>query len=182
MTRADFWNHIRASKRNDPHTHAERLVARLSKLPPDQILAFDHLWGTALHEAYNWNLWGAAYLINGGCSDDGFTDFRSWLILQGRDIFQAAVKNPDTLADVVEPDDDEFECECYPAMEAWFKATGTEQNDAGYTAWHAAWKAKYPKLQPNPKLGRGWDFDNEKQLRKRLPRLASLYLNGDEDD
>jgi hypothetical protein len=28
--------------------------------------------------------WGAAYLANGGCSDDGFDYFRGWLIGQGR--------------------------------------------------------------------------------------------------
>ena len=55
-----------------------------------------------LAEAYHWDLWGAAYLINGGCSDDGFEYFRRWLVLQGRDVFQAAVSNPDTLAEVAE--------------------------------------------------------------------------------
>ena len=33
-------------------------------------------------------LWDAAYLINGGCSDDGFDYFRGWLVDQGRETFE----------------------------------------------------------------------------------------------
>jgi len=36
-----------------------------------------------LNKAYTWDLWGAAYLINGGCSDDGFEYFRRWLVSRG---------------------------------------------------------------------------------------------------
>src|SRR5438067_2330309 len=103
MTRTQFWEHIAASKRHDSEAHAERLAKRLAKLPMREILAFDHWWNVALAEAYFWDLWGAAYLINGGCSDDGFEYFRRWLILQGSDVFKAAIKQPDSLADVVNP-------------------------------------------------------------------------------
>ena len=34
---------------------------------------------------YRWDMWAAAYLIGGGCSDDGFIDFRAGLIAQGLD-------------------------------------------------------------------------------------------------
>jgi hypothetical protein len=50
-------------------------------------------------ESYRWDLWGAAYLINGGCSDDGFDYFRGWLLSQGRAIWQATLADPDSLAD-----------------------------------------------------------------------------------
>jgi hypothetical protein len=35
----------------------------------------------------------------GGCSDDSFMDFRTWLMLQGRDAIEAVVQDPDVLAD-----------------------------------------------------------------------------------
>lgn len=41
---------------------------------------------------------GAAYLINGGRSDDGFDHFRGWLLTQGRATWQAALAEPDSLA------------------------------------------------------------------------------------
>ena len=52
-----------------------------------------------LHAAlYRWDMWAAAYLIGGGCSDDGFIDFRAGLIAQGRDWYQRAAASPDSLA------------------------------------------------------------------------------------
>src|SRR5262245_32845411 len=123
MTRDEFWEHIRASKRKDPDGHVERLTKRLTKLPVEEIIDFEHWWETACAEAYFWDLWGAAYTINGGCSDDGFIDFRTWLVLQGREVFEAAVKHPDSLSDVVDGED-EVECQCYPASDAWFAVTG----------------------------------------------------------
>jgi hypothetical protein len=32
---------------------------------------------------YRWDVWAAAYLIGGGCSDDSFTDFRAGVIALG---------------------------------------------------------------------------------------------------
>ncbi len=180
MTLDEFWDHIRATKRKDSEAHAERLEKRLAKLKPDEILDFGHWWDLMMREAYNWNLWGAAYMINGGCSDDGFHYFCEWLILQGRDTFQNAVANPDTLADVVDPDE-EVECECYPGTNAWFTATKTKQNDAGYAALHAAEVARHGETPMMPDLGDDWDFDDDEEMKKRLPRLWALY-NEDEDD
>ncbi|MCI0703592.1 MAG: DUF4240 domain-containing protein, partial [Planctomycetia bacterium] len=120
MTLDQFWDHIRLSKRKDPDEHGERLKARLTKLKPEEIIDFIHWWDTMIREAYDWNLWGAAYLINGGCSDDGFHYFCSWLVMQGRDVFQAALTNPDSLADLVDSDGNEVEWYGSPGVDAWF--------------------------------------------------------------
>ena len=176
MTLDEFWEHIHKSKRKDPDAHVERLTARLAKLKPAEIIDFDHWWGVMKAESYNWDLWGAAYLINGGCSDDGFTDFRSWLILQGRDVFQAALTNPDAALAALRVEEDEAFCECYPASDAWFAATGTAQDTAGYRAWGAATRAKYPKGEADPELGEGWDFDDADEMKKRYPKLFKRYM------
>ncbi len=84
MAHDQFWDHIRATRRRDPHEHAERLVARLAKRPTDEIVAFGRVWYELRAAAYTNALWGAAYVMNGGCSDDGFEYFRNWLLLQGR--------------------------------------------------------------------------------------------------
>jgi hypothetical protein len=177
MTLDEFWSHIQASKRSDPDEHVEKLIERLAKLEPAEIIDFDHWWYLKLREASRWNLWGAAYLINGGCSDDGFEYFRDWLILQGRDVFQAAVANPDTLAEVVDPDDEYLECECYPGLDAWFEATATMKDDTGYKALQAAREAHPDRPSGEPDMGENWDFDDDAENRKRLPRLAAMYLN-----
>ena len=178
MTLDDFWGHIKKTRRRDPEAHAEKLAARLAKLPPDDIVDFVHWWDFHIREAYDWTLWGAAYLINGGCSDDGFQYFCEWLLLQGREVFQAAVSHPDTLADVV--DGDEVECECYPGMDAWFAATGTEQDAAGYDAFNAALTARHPKQERMPELGNDWSHDDDAQMQRRYPRLWAMYMGDDE--
>src|SRR3954463_8818781 len=115
MTLDEFWEHVRKTRRKDPREHADALTARLAKRPPAEIIDFDHWWGVLKRESYTWIVWGAAYIIGGGCSDDGFIDFRSWLILQGRDVFQKVVADPDSLADLKIGHD--TQCECYPAMD-----------------------------------------------------------------
>ena len=75
MTKDEFWDHIRATRRLDPDEHTERLAVRLAKLPGRRSCPSaggGRRWTRGLHL----ELWGAAYLINGGCSDDGFEYFR----------------------------------------------------------------------------------------------------------
>ena len=134
MTEPEFWNLIESTKKSDPEEHVERLVARLVKLEPKEILAFGQHWHTFHRKAYQHPLWGAAYLINGGCSDDGFHYFRSWLLLKGEAVHTAALQEPDSLAKVrVEPD--EAECECYPAQDAYQQATGAPITSPITTRW-----------------------------------------------
>jgi hypothetical protein len=179
VTLDQFWDHIRLSTRKDPDAHAERLEQRLIKLKAEEIIDFIHWWDTMVREAYDWNLWGAAYLINGGCSDDGFHYFCTWLVMQGRDVFQAALTNPDTLADVVDPDEGGAEWGGSPGADAWFKATRRRPNDAGYTALAAAELARHGAPPGMPDLGDGWDHDDDEQMKKRFPRLSALYTEGD---
>ena len=49
-----------------------QLIAALSK---DEALEFAQHFDAMMDKAYNWPLWGAAYVINGGCSDDTFCRF-----------------------------------------------------------------------------------------------------------
>ena len=179
MTLDDFWGHIKKTRRRDPEAHAEKLAARLAKLPETMILDFVHLWDEASSRAYRRDLWGAAYLINGGCSDDGFQYFRWWLILQGREGYEAAIANPDTLADVVNGED-EVEAEVGPGMDAWFLVTGTEKDVAGYDTYGRALTGRYPKRPQLPDLDPRWDFDDDDVIRDRFPRLAAMYLENDE--
>jgi hypothetical protein len=182
MTFKEFWEHIEASKRRDPDAHEERLVARLAKRPINTILDFANLWDQMLERAYFWKLWGAAYIINGGSSDDNFEYFRGWLILRGRKVYEAALKEPETLADVLDPDEEFCEYEGRPGWNAWFRATGTEQDEVGYDALMAALDARPRKPSPRPPMGRGWNFDSEKSMQRRYPRLWALYNDGTESE
>jgi hypothetical protein len=174
MTKDEFWEHIRATRRLDPDEHTERLAVRLAKLPAKEILSFGRWWETLDAKGYTWKLWGAAYLINGGCSDDGFDYFRWWLMLRGRAVYEAALKNPDSLAAVLKGEG-EVEAGSNPANDAYSAATGRED-------YYEALKAQYPKLKfALPDLGDGWDFDDDAQMRRRYPKLFAAYSGGETD-
>ena len=89
MNIEEFWNLVdRTGSGQNPEGHSEAIQRQLSERPPGEIQDFDRLMGTLEAASYTWEIWGAAYLINGGCSDDGFDYFRGWLILQGKTVFE----------------------------------------------------------------------------------------------
>ncbi len=97
MDKAIFWKIIDASRkqgRGDLAAQLEVLRSRLEQLDPDEIVQFGRIFEEYHTKAYTWDLWVAAYLIGGGCSDDGFLDFRGWLISKGEKVFQRGVKIP----------------------------------------------------------------------------------------
>jgi hypothetical protein len=168
MDQQQFWTIIESSGRtalNDPERQLDAVRDLLSTLPPAEVIDFGNLFNQKLADAYTWDLWGAAYLINGGCSDDGFYCFRAWLISRGRAVFEAAVQNPDSLAGQTDPgrDDYEFEELWYVPQEVYQELTGEELPPA-----EICFLAE-PKGEP-------WDYDDDEQVFRRLPRLAKIYL------
>lgn len=134
MDKAGFWSIIDKSRNaagGDPYEQLETLGELLRELSPDEIVSFDYHLSAYHARAYHWDLWGAAYVIGGGCSDDGFMDFRGWLISRGEKIYEAAMANADSLAEVVEDHDDYCQVEGYQylASEAWEEKTGKSSDD-----------------------------------------------------
>jgi len=101
MTQDEFWKRLEALPAED---RTEELKQRLEKLAPEELVAYQEHFDRTHEQAYNWELWGAAYLIGGGCSDDGFIDFRYGLISRGRKVYEAALADPDSLAGIVDED------------------------------------------------------------------------------
>jgi hypothetical protein len=130
MEISEFWHLIERSRGGcgDCEQQAESLIELLAKIKAKEIVDFRRHFTERLNEACRWDLWGVAYLINGGCSDDGFEYFRSWLIGQGRDYFEAALRNPESAADRVKPGE-EAECEdlLYAAATAYEHLTGEDE-------------------------------------------------------
>jgi hypothetical protein len=102
MDERQFWDlvqRVHDAANDDMDRKCELLKAAILKLPKNDANDFATLFDTMMDRAYSHDLWGAAYLINGGCSDDTFNDFRSSLISRGRAGFERALANPDSLAD-----------------------------------------------------------------------------------
>ncbi len=164
MDEQRFWSIVEQAGRNarDQEQQEASLRRLLSALPVTDLIAWQSAYDARRAAAYSWDLWGAAYVIHGGASDDGFDYFRNWLIARGRRVYDAALADPDSLAATIPAgmnEAAEFEGFGYVAMELWAKRTGRDpaQMPSGATQpakptgkpWSedpAALAARYPKL------------------------------------
>jgi hypothetical protein len=163
MDEPTFWVLVEAAKAEmtpELSKQPEILQKRLETLAPAEIVEFDRIFTRLYDNAYRWDLWAAAYIIEGGCSGDGFTDFRAGLIGLGRDVYYAAVADPNTL--VRQPTrgvDFSHEEMLYAARQAYETVTGKEMPDHGLT------RRKEP-------LGDRWD---EATVDRKYPELAAKF-------
>jgi hypothetical protein len=167
-----FWEIIELSRRkfrpdaSDGNMERQRqeLETLLSKLSPDDVIAFDRQLIAQMNIAYRWDLWGAAYIIAGGCSDDGFVDFRGWLISMGRQVFESAMADVESLVDIASRpgiEDVLFEGFINVPDEVYEQLTGREiPEDIG--------------LSFDEPAGDRWSPTGQ-ELRRRFPRLWSKY-------
>lgn len=160
MTEAEFWQlvdrHVRIV---DGAVDCEKLVARLAQRDPREIARFGR-WFDAFHAgAYRFELWGAAYAMCGGCSDDGFADFRAWLIAHGERTYRRVLAQPDLLVEIADASCD-GESFLYAASKAFERAT-----DGG--------ERPRESFDHDATLGPDFDFDDEVEMARRYPRLVA---------
>jgi len=84
-----FWNIVDSSVKNTKNQDAQErfLVKEIEKLTPKQMIGFRLRTDKLLYDTYNSEMWCAGYIMNGGCSDDGFEYFRNWIISRGKDTY-----------------------------------------------------------------------------------------------
>jgi hypothetical protein len=166
MNHGAFWGLIasaRADADNDTERQSELLEERLSKLPPRQIVRFQQIRRHMDERAYTWDIWGAAYVIDDGCSDDCFRDFRAYLISLGPRAFAAALRNPDSLAPIVkDAEGGDWENADDVAPDAYQTATGDD------------FPADSSDLSGSPR-GEPWDDESQDTLVQRYPALAARF-------
>ena len=166
MDITEFWEIIEPGKHSEEPEQSLR--AKLEKYSPEEIESFQAHFDTLVDNAYLWDLWGAAYLIGGGCSDDRFIDFRYALISKGRGIYEKALIDPDSLfelGEIVEGDLDiaiDNEIFGYVSGEIYEDKTGKEIPRTGSPS-------------SDESMGEEWDFEDEAENKKRLPKLYSRY-------
>ena len=153
----DFWDLIDQARAGGKSCaeRARALERVLGELSVTAIEAFAREQENLMRTSYRWDLWGAAFVINRGCSDDGFDYFRGWLMLQGRDVCEAALREPESLANVSFEGDAACEDALYSAGKAYESVAGRGLTSPGDrrpdapagTAWREAdLEALYPRL------------------------------------
>ncbi len=157
MDIAEFWNVVDKGKDSEEPEVVVR--EELLRRRPEDILAYQRHFDSLFMKAYRWDLWGAAYISEGGCSDDGFAYFRYALISRGRVVYEGALENPDSLVEAEVVSNEDFG---HIASDAYEELTGKE-----FPQDELDW--------PEEPAGDEWDFDDAEANLKRLPRLWAKH-------
>jgi hypothetical protein len=168
VDREQYWALVEKARprSNDPEAHCAALTRRLRRLPAAEIVDFERIFSGLVDEAYRADLWDVAYAINGGCSDDGFVYFRWWLVMQGQDVLETALADPESLAEINGASEDlEHEDYGYVAVEAYRAATGEE--DIPYDFHSERAPSGGPRL-------RGRSTRSDRGFRRKYPMLSRL--------
>ena len=162
LTRDVFWLIVDATRPKGIFAalHAGAMQNYLEILTEEQIIDYERQFRELMAESYRWDLWGAAYIVNGGCSDDGFQYFRAWLISQGRSYYEKCLANPEAVGSRADredrTEDEEF---MYCAAGAYKEKTGRELPEITVT-------------RTDKPIGQQWD---EADLPKLYPKLAKKF-------
>ena len=176
MDEEQFWAIVQTAvdeANDDEEAYLEVVKRELSKLPLKEMIGFRLRTDKLLYDSYTSEMWCAGYLMNGGCSDDGFEYFRLWVISRGRKAYEAAMANPDNLIDYIGDDDEmdffEFELFWYVALEAFEEAVDAELYDYIDDENFKTCEGNYPNFEFN------WEEDEPESMQKLCPRLFEKF-------
>ena len=172
-----FWMLIDQAREQcgqDSDKFTQWLIDRLVEMGPEQAMNFDYAACAYQAAAYKYGLWCAASVMLDGCSDDGFSDFQGWLIAQGREVYMAALKDPDSLADAPVHGDSYFESLCYAGDLAYEKLTGRNIYQDCDRAVSHIWREQ---VKTDIVYGDGIDYPYTwSETAAYLPRLCAKYF------
>jgi hypothetical protein len=164
VDRSRFWDIIDLSRKRARGSQDAQFVAleeQLRALSAEEVAQFDEHFSDCMGRADCNEVYAAAAIIDGfWVSDDAFTYFLEWLVAQGEKVFETALQNPDSLADVVQKGQVcAFEGFGYIPTRVWEEKTGLSADEM---PGQKATEAKAPS-------GAAWKDDED--LKQRFPRL-----------
>ncbi|HEY0699994.1 MAG TPA: DUF4240 domain-containing protein [Micromonospora sp.] len=182
-----FWDLIEASgragsKRGERETFLHESLSRASR---SELLDFVQHLSATREPANTYRLWRAAdIMMRGRCSTDSFHYFQMWLVGLGRDVYAAAIADPDDLATVPEvrrlaslptpwQDDDypDWESLEYVACEIGEQRVDLDGDVRDVLAEERGVRVR---MDPNPD-DIEWRLLDAGALSRRYPRLWALF-------
>ncbi len=136
MTTEKFWAIIHSTiYAQDQKEQMELIREELSKLENLQIVLFNKILKRLKDKATCWEIFGAGHVIKGAGICECFESFLLWIISKGKSVYENALKNPDSLSDVItQRDIDEgvsFERLSYIVWDVYKEKTGKKMLDDG---------------------------------------------------
>ncbi|WP_309088569.1 DUF4240 domain-containing protein [Domibacillus sp.] len=178
MNEEEMWTLFQKAKTKgeDIEEQMEWLVTVLSRKSVIDLVRFEEIFNEVYNQSYTSDLWAAAYIVMGGCSDDLFDYFRAWLLYQGKDIYYAAIKEPETIIPSLENTEKqgempELEDLLFLAVYAFEEKTGLEDEH-----FYRLQERLGEGIQEQPDIELDWE-EEEDQLRRRFPMLWGKYGN-----
>lgn len=114
--------------RNDKKAVLIATERKLISFSSSEIVDWHNIQKMYMDIAYRNNLWAACTATHSHDSDDGFIDFRSWLISQGKEVYMNALNDPDTLAEIDIPEGSaDFELYGYVASYSYAEKMALEK-------------------------------------------------------
>ncbi len=177
IDKEEFWNIISGVNETatDQWLKAPKLQELLLTKTREDIGDFYLQFKSRMSEADTADLWAAASILNEGyLSDDSYMYFRYWLISLGRDCFEKAVVNPESMVTIEVPLDSEGhpnptdEDFYYAIFDAYEQLTGEEiQSEIKVANFLKTIK---------PEASIDWQIYTATELEKRFPKLWAEYL------
>ncbi|MEZ7129256.1 DUF4240 domain-containing protein [Nonomuraea sp. AD125B] len=198
----EFWDLIERSGRETDtrSTRVAWLVDELSRRPAEEIIDYDVWWTTTANRGCTIDLYAAYWCVFGSGSLDGFEYFVSWLISLGRETFEAVAECPDRLIEqpqvlrLLDPvalyvnfikrgprypeetweEHPQFESLAYVTYEAYERVTGKDSAALGEAVAARGVSGDFPLIPALGSVPHGeqWDFGDEREMARRLPRIA----------
>ncbi len=150
---------------------------RLQAMGPGEALRFHHIAQRYLQLSNKYGLWSAARLMSQCCidTDSSFTDFRGWLIAQGRETYLAALKDPDSLAKLEPYGDCAFDSLYCVGGYVYMGKTGCRPNEA---VMPEGLQEELALLSADVVYAPNIDYPLEwNELEAYLPRLCARYTS-----
>lgn len=171
-----FWELIEQSK-NQPRDPERWLRDELTAMGKDQAMMFGAIADAYFTLAYEYGLWTAATVIDESCySEKEFSSFRMWLVGQSREVYMAALADPDSLADGPSYLDKQFSRLAYAGEEVYRDLTG---EDHSWTIDDYTWSALKDELRRGIVYDKGIGYPYDwPDVPKYVPRLYEKYLMG----
>ena len=178
ISKDTFWALIDQAKEHSSEPN-QWLMECLVALGPEQAKQFDGFASAYIGLAHQYGLWTAAAVMDRyGFTEGGFLDLRRWLVGQGKEVYMAALKDPDTLADAADYRKRPFDPLVYMGKSAYQKLTGQPIHRIFNPAEARELKVE---LARDIVYGEGVNYPyNHEDIPLYLPRLCARYLTREE--